>query len=75
VKRIHLAPLRSLDLTRELDSEKPVFFYLVQGEGRVLRGKTWHALKPGEHLGVHLPGRVRLENTSSVPSTFLLVQV
>lgn len=74
VKRIHLAPRKSLDLTRELDSAKPIFFYLVQGEGKVWRGKTWHALKPGEHFGVHLPGRVRLENTSSVPSTFLLIQ-
>lgn len=74
VKRIQVAAQKQSNLTRYLDPKRPIFFYLAQGEAKIWLFQKEHLLRPGDHLGLSLPGKVRLENLTTLPLVFLAVQ-
>lgn len=45
--------------------------YVLEGEGRVLLGDTWHVIKPGDVIFVPADTRHSYENTGDEPFKFL----
>lgn len=74
VKRIHLAPNKTFDLTRYLDPRKPAFFYLTQAQGKIWINREEHSLLVGSSLGLSIPAKVKIENITPVPLVLLVIQ-
>ena len=62
VKRIRVAPHKTVDLTRYLDPRKPAFFYMDQAQGKIWVNQEEHPLIVGNSLGLTLPTKIKVEN-------------
>lgn len=74
VKRVLLAPNKTVDLTRYLDPRKPAFFYLDQAQGKIWINREEHPLIVGSSLGLSVPAKVKIENITPVPLVLLVIQ-
>ena len=74
VKRIQIAPGESLALKPYLDAQKPVFFYVVQGEIKFQRKDETYEQGPGAALSFPRASSLSLKNTSSLGGILIAFQ-
>ncbi len=74
VKRIHVAPNKTFDLTRYLNPRKPAFFYVNQAQGKLWINREEHPLLVGNSLGLSFPAKVKIENITPVSLVLLVIQ-
>ena len=73
-KRIQIAPGEALALKPYLDPQKPVFFYVVQGEIKFQRKNETYEQGPGAALSFPRASNLSLKNTSSLGGILLAFQ-
>ncbi len=74
VKRIQIASGKSLELKRYLDPQKPVFFYVVQGDIKIQRNKETYDERAGDAISFPRAGNLSIKNTSSLSGIVLVMQ-
>lgn len=74
VKRIQIAPGESLAPKPYLDAQKPVFFYVIQGEIKFQRKNETYEQGPGAALSFPRASGLSLKNTSSLGGILLAFQ-
>ena len=74
VKRIQLAPNESVSLKRYLDSQRPVFFYVTQGQIRFQRNQEFYEQGAGAGLSFPRASNIALKNVSSLSGVLLAFQ-
>ena len=74
VKRIQISPAESVSFKRYLDAQKPVFFYVAQGEIRFQRNQEIYEQGPGAGLSFPRAGNIAIKNVSSLGGVLLVFQ-
>lgn len=74
VKRIQVSPGESIPLKRYLDPQKPVFFYVGQGEIKFQRNTEIYEQGPGAGLSFPRASNITIKNISSLGGILLAVQ-
>lgn len=74
VKRIQLSPNESVSMKRYLDPQKPVFFYVAQGEIKFQRNQEIYEQGPGAGLSFPRASNITLKNISSLGGILLAFQ-
>jgi len=74
VKRIQLSTNESIPLKRYLDPQKPVFFYVVQGQIRFQRNQEIYEYGPGSGLSFPRASNFALKNISNLGGIILAFQ-
>lgn len=73
-KRIQVSPGESVNLKRYLDSQKPAFFYVAQGEIKFQRNNEIYEHGPGAALSFPRANNLSIKNISSLGGIILVFQ-